>query len=84
MSNADNRDESASSNATTIPWGLVMVALPVLYVLGIGPASALHERIEIVQQPLEMLYYPLSLLLQTEWGASLEPYLSAYMEWWNF
>ncbi|MDA0835065.1 MAG: hypothetical protein O2955_11335 [Planctomycetota bacterium] len=80
MSNADNRDESASSNATTIPWGLVMVALPLLYVLSIGPASALHARVEILQQPLETMYYPLSLLLETKWGSSLEPYLSTYME----
>jgi hypothetical protein len=66
------------------PWGCAaaaMVLLPVLYILGIGPAAWLyHHSPPAVQTALEFVYMPLPIIVRF---TVLVDALRSYVEWWT-
>ncbi len=72
-----DKDKKTSSAAF---WITVIVLLPIMYVLSIGPAWWLLSRYPAIEQSITAFYYPLLLLMESnDW---LEPIMARYLSWW--
>ena len=73
-----------SSGAAAVVAMLVLLLLPLLYVLSIGPVVWLHGRgmmSPAITNAAETIYEPLDWAAQR--SALVEQPLSAYVEWWQ-
>jgi hypothetical protein len=68
-------ERSGASHA--MAWAFLVIMVPVLYVLSVGPMGALVGQPYNIRQ-LPNLYAPLSILR----GTPLEEPLNAYIRWW--
>jgi len=60
--------------------GVVGLVLPVLYVLGMGPAAWLSLRFQFLERPLGVLYAPLAYLANNfDWAHRV---ITWYMNLW--
>ena len=56
-----------------------IIGLVILYVLSLGPAIYLCNRMPAATPWIEKIYYPVKLLEKTP----LDPPLRAYFRWWD-
>lgn len=66
-------------------WIVILLALPLLYVLSLGPVARLHSSTESagLQNAIELFYIPLSYLIQLEipgFAPALEWYINLFQE----
>lgn len=75
------KEKSPSGGGAPIMALLVIVLLmPLLYVLSIGPAALYYHTHGEEPEWLAYLYYPLGMLV--EWVEPLQPILEWYLELW--
>ncbi|MFN0021738.1 MAG: hypothetical protein ACKVP0_26115 [Pirellulaceae bacterium] len=73
--------EQRSSGMGCVLVGAVVVLLVVLYVLGIGPASWIAERIPSTEEFLECVYLPV--MFAADCCDPFSMALDWYLEFWN-
>jgi hypothetical protein len=72
-------DSRKSGGAVVVVVAIVVIALPVLYVLSIGPAGWLVDHGYVTREHAQIVYYPLILAaMNSTWINSA---LQAYMSW---
>ena len=62
-------------------WGIVLITLPVLYVLGFGPAAWLAKSNPATEVWIVPIYFPLIAL--AEYCQPVDAVLTWYMELWG-
>ena len=72
--------EHKSSGAGCFALGTVIVTLPVLYVLGIGPATLLANHFDETQDFVGMVYLPLAFV--AEYCKPVEDAMNWYVDLW--
>ena len=77
-----NEREKKSGGAGCFMAGVVLIAVPVLYVLGIGPAAHMAHRFPIMYNLIHAIYEPVRFL-----GQHCEPIRRTtawYLELWGY
>lgn len=73
-------ERGSSTGVVAILVAVALVLLPMLYVLGLGPAVLLHKQ-GIAQKPIEIIYAPLE--FAAEFLGPLRHPLDWYVELWE-
>jgi hypothetical protein len=76
----DEREQGRGGSGCAIGIGLVLASLPVLYVLGLGPAAWIASHYPATNDFLESLYYPLQIAARS-WDPIAQG-LSWYLRLW--
>ena len=76
----DDREQKRGGGGCVTVGCLGICLLPVLYVLGIGPAAWLATNVQVTEPFLEVLYHPL--LFLHDYSESVGFVLEWYMHLW--
>ena len=80
MSTEGNESPQNSDDRSGLGWVLVVAALPLLYLLSIGPAAAVARAYPQTEETLTKIYFPIILLHR---HTPLREPLDWWMELWT-
>lgn len=83
MPDAPTDTPLSSSRSNPVAWLIILLLSPLFYVLSIGPAVFLHNRVPVLQSTIELIYRPIEKLALSEWGTAFMPLLVRYAELWR-
>lgn len=82
MSESDTTSEQHKGRGCAVA---ALLAMPFLYVLSLGPASAIHDHAPpFLQRMIEIVYEPLAVIVESTGTLELwNRVMGSYVDWWR-